>query len=145
MQYAVPQFVEVEDKVIGPLTVRQFLIMLAGGGLTLLAWKLADMTLFVLLALIFMGGSFALAFVKINGQPLPRYGLNAYKYFTKPKILLWAHDPKLVRVKATEKVKIARPKIEEAVPSKERLPRSRLQDLAVILDTYAEKKGEEKK
>jgi len=152
MQYAVPQFVEVEDKVIGPLTVRQFLILLAGGGLTFLAYRLADLTLFILLALVIMGSAVAFAFIKINGQPIHQYGLNAYKFLTKPKILMWAHDPKLARAKATEKVKIARPEIEEAVPTKEIVPRSKLRDLSVILDTYTEgvereekKEGKERK
>ena len=138
MQYAVPQFVEVEDKVIGPLTVRQFLIILAGGGLSLLAYKLADTTLFVLLAIVFMGCAAALAFVKLNGQPLHRYGMNAYRYLTRPKILVWAHDPELARAKATEKVKPSRSKIEEAVLEKGYIPKSKLVELASVLDTYGE-------
>ena len=35
MKYAVPQFIDTEDKILGPLTARQFLIELAMLGLTM--------------------------------------------------------------------------------------------------------------
>ena len=40
MQFAVPQFTDVEDKLIGPLTLKQFLMMLATGGVLLFFWSL---------------------------------------------------------------------------------------------------------
>ncbi|KKS92044.1 MAG: hypothetical protein UV69_C0039G0006, partial [Parcubacteria group bacterium GW2011_GWE2_43_12] len=30
-QFVVPQFIDVEDKIIGPITVRQFIIIMVGG------------------------------------------------------------------------------------------------------------------
>ena len=46
-QFVIPQFIDVEDKIIGPITVRQFIIMLAGGGLVFISYKLSDFTLFL--------------------------------------------------------------------------------------------------
>ena len=47
-QFVVPQFIDVEDKVIGPVTVRQFLILLVGGGVLFIAYRLSDFTLFLI-------------------------------------------------------------------------------------------------
>jgi len=38
MQFNVPQFIETEDKLIGPFTLKQFLYLAAGGALLVFAW-----------------------------------------------------------------------------------------------------------
>ena len=47
-QFTVPQFIDVEDKVIGPITVRQFIILLFGGGFIFIAYRLSDFVLFLI-------------------------------------------------------------------------------------------------
>jgi adenosylhomocysteinase len=54
-QFTVPQFIDVEDKIFGPITTRQFLILLATGLILFIAFKLADIALFIFL-LVVMGG-----------------------------------------------------------------------------------------
>ena len=46
-QFTVPQFIDVEDKILGPISVRQFLIMLGGGLFAFVAYKVADFALFI--------------------------------------------------------------------------------------------------
>ena len=75
-QFVVPQFIDVEDKIIGPVTTRQFLILLVGGLMLFIAYKLADTGLFVILLIIIGGFSLVLAFVKINGQAFHYFLLN---------------------------------------------------------------------
>ena len=75
-QFVVPQFIDVEDKVIGPITVRQFIILLAGGGLIVIAYKLSDFALFLLQFVIFSFLTVAVAFIKINGRPIHYFLLN---------------------------------------------------------------------
>ena len=47
-QFVVPQFIEVEDKILGPITVRQFLIMLIAGILIFIVYRFADTALFLM-------------------------------------------------------------------------------------------------
>jgi len=46
-QFVVPQFIDVEDKIFGPVTTRQFVILLIAGLIIFIAFKLADITLFI--------------------------------------------------------------------------------------------------
>ena len=51
-RFIVPQFIDAEDKILGPITVRQFIIMIVGGLLIFAAYKLADFGLFLLEAFV---------------------------------------------------------------------------------------------
>ena len=51
-QFTVPQFIDVEDKILGPITVRQFLLLVVGGLIIFAEFKLSDMALFILLAIL---------------------------------------------------------------------------------------------
>ena len=68
-QFVVPQFIDVEDKIIGPITTRQFIMMLVGAILLAIAFKLFDTGLFVVFAILDIGIVATLSFVKINGMP----------------------------------------------------------------------------
>jgi len=88
-QFTVPQFIDVEDKIIGPVTVRQFVILLVAGLLLFLEFKFSDIALFVVLAIptAILFGTFA--FAKINGAPFHYFVLNFVKTFRNPDLRLW--------------------------------------------------------
>lgn len=88
-QFVVPQFIDVEDKIIGPVTTRQFLILLVGGLMLFIAYKLADTGLFVILLIIIGGFSLVLAFVKINGQAFHYFLLNIIQTQRRPSLRIW--------------------------------------------------------
>ena len=67
-QFVVPQFIDVEDKIFGPVTSRQFVILLIAGLILFVAFKLADFALFIFMLATIGGFALILAFVKINGQ-----------------------------------------------------------------------------
>ena len=75
-QFVVPQFIDVEDKIIGPVTTRQFVILLTAALIIFVAYKLADTALFIFLLCLVGGFALILAFVKINGQPFHYFLLN---------------------------------------------------------------------
>src|SRR3989338_1876056 len=87
-QFQVPQFIEVEDKIFGPLTLKQFLYIVGGGGIT-----------FLLLFIIFTLAApiitffFALAFYKINGQPFMKILENALSHYTNSRLYIWKKVP----------------------------------------------------
>jgi len=88
-QFVVPQFIDVEDKVIGPITVRQFIIMLVGGGLIFIAYKLADFALFLLEFVLIAAVTFIIAFIKINGRPIHYFLLNIIQTSRRPRVRVW--------------------------------------------------------
>lgn len=91
-QFTVPQFIDVEDKVIGPLSVRQFLLLLLSFGACFLFYKIFVFTVFVILSIItvVIGGAFA--FVKINGVPLHYFLLNFAQVLRMPGVRVWGRN-----------------------------------------------------
>jgi len=88
-QYQVPQFIEVEDKIFGPLTLKQFVYLAGGGGLCLLFFTLLPLYLTVVLAIPVMAFSAGLAFFEINGRPLIHAVEHAFGYVFGTKLYLW--------------------------------------------------------
>lgn len=89
MQFQVPQFVEVEDKIFGPLTAVQFIYLVGGGGALLALWFIAPHWLAILI-----GGPIALlgaglAFYKINDRPLIVALEAGFQYLVRTKLYIW--------------------------------------------------------
>lgn len=92
MEFRVPQFIEYETKIIGPLTYRQALFVLIPAGITFLLYLSIAKTnflLFLFLAIILMGSGIALAFVKIEGRSLPIVIVNFFRHTTRTKTFVW--------------------------------------------------------
>lgn len=89
MQYSVPQFVDVEDKVIGPLTIRQFLWLLAGAGIALVVWLLLPTIVAIILTIPVAGLAGTFAFYKVNGMTFNIYITNLFSFAVKPKERVW--------------------------------------------------------
>ena len=108
-QFTVPQFIDVEDKIIGSITARQFIIMLAAFILIAIFYKIFDFSLFVVAStlVIFICG--ALSFVKINGRPFHFFVLNLIQTLKRPNVRVWNHiigktaaDYEIEKIKKTE-------------------------------------------
>lgn len=131
MRFAVPQFIDVEDKIFGPLTFKQFVYLAGGGGLAFLAFKLIPMTFFgILVALPIAGFAFMLAFVKVNEKPFINIVEAAFTYFFSDKLYIWKHEK-------AEKKKAAITPEEAAAKRLQYLPKiseSKLHDIAWGLD-----------
>jgi hypothetical protein len=92
MQYQVPQFIDSEDKVVGPFSLRQFLYVGVAAVISGVCYFLVQSWLFFIIALILIGGSLALSFVKINGRPLMKVGLSAFNFYWRPQTYVWKSD-----------------------------------------------------
>ncbi len=89
MQAVVPQFIEVEDRIIGPLTLKQFLYFLAAGGIELVYWFFFDFSLFILISIPTVAIAFAFAFFKINDRPFIYFVLAVIGFYLKPVVRVW--------------------------------------------------------
>jgi len=74
-QFTVPQFIDVEDKILGPITIRQFLILLVGCIVIFISYRYGDLGTFVLVLAVVGILSLLFAFVKVNGQTFQRASL----------------------------------------------------------------------
>src|SRR3989338_7270702 len=83
-QFVVPQFIDVEDKIFGPITTRQFIILLITGLLLFIIFKLTDIALFIFLTVLIGGLGMVLAFLRINGQPFHYFLLNIAQTLRRP-------------------------------------------------------------
>ena len=90
MQYQVPQFIDIEDRIIGPLTLKQFLYLAFAGALLFVFWFLFAFYIWVIVAIPIAGGAAAFAFLKINDRPFVYFFLAFVKYFTKPKLYIFS-------------------------------------------------------
>ncbi len=90
MQFKVPQFIDMEDKIVGPLTLKQFAYILGAGGFSFLIWTFISIKIIAVILIIPVGGFFlALAFVKINERPFMDTVESAFSYYTNSKIYTW--------------------------------------------------------
>jgi hypothetical protein len=103
-RYQVPQFLEIEDKIFGPLTLKQFLYSMAGGAMLFIAWStlgpFVGLIVGIPLFLFFLG----LAFVKINNRPLSNAIEAGMKYFSSPKLYIWKKEKRTPEKKVEELV-----------------------------------------
>lgn len=90
MKYQVPQFIEVEDKIFGPFTLKQFLYLAGGGALGYIIWSAIPVKIIaIILALPVVVFFLAMAFYPINGRPFISMVENAFKYFISTKRYIW--------------------------------------------------------
>ena len=92
MQFHIPQFIEIEDKIFGPLTLKQFIYVLGGAGSMFVIYSLLPLYLATIPMLAVGGLAFMLAFRKINNQSFAKIMEAAFKYFFNNKLFLWRKD-----------------------------------------------------
>ena len=103
MRFQVPQFIDVEDKIFGPLTLKQFIYLAGGGGLSFLVYIFVN-NLFIALIpiMVIMGISAALGFYKFNRRfPLITMVEYAFKYYLGNKLYIWKKEDKISYILAT--------------------------------------------
>lgn len=83
MRFEVPQFIEIEDKIFGPLTWRQFLYLGGGVGMAVVLFLTTNLIVFVLVGLPVALLAGALAFYPINNRPFSYFLEAAFNYFAK--------------------------------------------------------------
>lgn len=129
MKFAVPQFIDVEDKVIGPFTFKQFAYLVGAGGMVFLCYKFLPWYLYIPLGFGFGALGFGLAFWKVNEKPLINTIEAMFNYAINDKLYIWKKEKKTK--------KTSEQKTDEEIKQMQYIPRiseSKLHDIAWGLD-----------
>ena len=137
-KFIVPQFIDAEDKIWGPITVRQFVIVLVGGLLVFIAYKLADFSLFIFETIIIIALVAIFAFYKYNGAPFHVFAFNFIQTIKKPKSRIWGKQEVPVITYHTKNEGATAP----PPPRKPLVSNKKISELSLVIDTGGIYKGE---
>lgn len=128
MRFSVPQFIDVEDKIFGPLTLKQGIYVLGSVGITVALFVKFGFVVAALFGTPILFLAFLLAFVKVQGRPFIHMLYSASFYAVKSKLYLWKKTPKKHVDEAKQSPQVTR-------PASVGMSQSKLKQLAWSLDT----------
>ncbi|MBI4121802.1 MAG: PrgI family protein [Parcubacteria group bacterium] len=141
MQYTVPKFIDQEDKIIGPITVRQFLLMIVGAIFIAIAYALLRFTAFIAVTVIIAVITGVIAFLKINGRPFHFFLASFIERTKKPAVRVW--NKELTDAELRHYVKVKKEEVSAPAISRPRLSTSHLSQLSLVVDTGGSYAGED--
>lgn len=139
MQFKVPQNIDMEDKVIGPLTIKQFVYLLVAGMIFYATIKTYNIFLMAIVGFPVFLLALCLTFIKIQDQPFSKFLISFLIYLIKPRQRIWQkhyssvgmHTPVVQKNKVNVDQKIGPKTVEK----------SELEKLSYILDTGGQEKA----
>ncbi|PIR68988.1 hypothetical protein COU48_01070 [Candidatus Nomurabacteria bacterium CG10_big_fil_rev_8_21_14_0_10_03_31_7] len=136
MQFKVPQFLEIEDKIFGPFTFKEFAYLAGGAGICYILFKLLGIWLGAIPILAVAGISAALTFYRPNGKPFINMVEAGLKFAMQDKLYIWKRRKNTITNEQLRITNEGKPIIND----EKRLSRSKLRDLAWSLDVLDLKK-----
>ncbi len=129
MRFSVPQFIDVEDKIVGPLTLKQAIYIVGSVGIAVGLYIKVGLFFAIIIGLPILFLAFLLAFVKIHGMPFIHILYSAVFYAMKNKLYLWKKTSNKEIITETKKQQ------ELVKPTPVSITQSKLKELAWTLDT----------
>ncbi len=142
-RFVAPQFIDVEDRIIGPITTRQFILMIIGGVIIFLAYKIFDMAAFALIALIVIGLVLLFGFVKINGRRFNEYMASMIETLRRPRVRVWYKQVSLSEIAAENRRDNNEIIKTDFTPRQKKINSKNLRELALLVDTGGRYQPEE--
>jgi PrgI family protein len=133
MQFKVPQFLEIEDKIFGPFTFREFIYLAGGAGLCYILYKLLGFLLGLVPILLIAGLALALTFYKPNNKPFINMIQSWFGYIVQDKLYIWKRRKSKEGQKELNEGKINN-NTRESLENSSKLGGNKLRDLAWSLD-----------
>jgi len=139
MEFKVPQFIDIEDKIAGPFTFAQLVFLIGGGAICYIIWTvLPPLLTFIKVPLVALVAALSLSLTfypkEKHGKPFVEVLESGLKFFfLKDKLYTWKRVPKeqvIIKEENTGKTKIS-----VNIPS---LSASKLKDLSWSLDVKRE-------
>jgi hypothetical protein len=135
MEYQVPQFIEVESKIVGPLTLKQFIYIAGTGGLCVVYFFYTSFIVAAILSIPTVALGVSLAFYKINGKPFIQVLEAGFNFYTGSKFFLWQHKGPTAKETTAAAATAAQAEAAAKAPlGAPRLTRGKLSELAWSLD-----------
>lgn len=131
MMFSVPQFIDVEDKIAGPLTWKQLGWMIGMGAVVLAIFAIFDTSLAIVFTVPTVLLFSALAFYKPDGFTMTSFIANSFLFFFRPKIAVWERPVVISSSSSQTNVN----EVSKAAPVVEKkLTRDKIAELARIID-----------
>ena len=148
MRYDVPQFIDIEDKIIGPFTFKQSIYLAGSAGVGFIIFSTLSNLSFeipfilkIILSVPPMALGAALAFLKINKRKLIFYLESFFKYMINPKQYVWKKKDKKAKVRGHKQIEKQAVNVNpQYVP---KVTKSKIKDLALSLDMELDNKLDE--
>lgn len=129
MLFNVPQFIEKEDKLVGPLTAKQLGWLGGAGTVMLLLWAVLDTGAFILACIPVAAVFGALAFYRPNGISLIAFIGSAVNFTWKPKMYVWNRTPEIEKTK-----KITHKKVKVIAKEGRVVNANKIEEISKLLD-----------
>lgn len=130
MRFKVPQNVDIEDRIVGPLTGKQFLWFVGAAAVLFIIYRFVDISLFLSIAVIVVGLAAALAFFRPYNQSLIVFLGHMLLFGTKSRQYIWVRKKEQFKPFKPEESKEDKP-----LTIRKKLPEKKIEQLAQILDT----------
>lgn len=133
MRFEVPQYIEIEDKIFGPLSWRQFLYLGGGAGMATVFFLTTPLIIFIIFGIPIALVSAALAFYPVNNRPFSFFLEAIFTYIKGNKLYLWRQKSEIIH-RGKEKF-IPSQLYPEEYPTTDRpsfLPRSAKEELEAL-------------
>lgn len=124
MRFQVPQFIGVEDKIFGPLTIKQFIYLAGGAGMIFVIARIFPAFIALILGAVVGMFALALTFYSVNDRPFIIVLESAVRYWFGKKLYLWKKD-----VRAPQISKESQDILQDPLLYVPKMSNSRLKDL----------------
>ncbi len=128
MLFNIPQFIDKEDKLVGPFTAKQLGWMAGGGTVLLVLWNILDTAAFFIASIFVAGITGALAFYRPHNQPLIAFLLSSLFFVFKPKMYVWRRMPEKIAPPKKAKTK------NEPAKEKRVVNEGKIEEISKLLD-----------
>ncbi|TSC65785.1 MAG: Uncharacterized protein G01um101477_336 [Candidatus Doudnabacteria bacterium Gr01-1014_77] len=135
MQFPVPQFIDVEDKIIGPFTLKQFGIIFIAGLIDVALFRIfkVGVILFLIGLPVTLVG-LVMAFGQFNGKKLYDSIPLALKFLSEPKQLVFHKAARMDNLDI-KTITVEQVRASQGVPTQpEESPQSKLKNLTRLLE-----------
>lgn len=142
MQFEVPQFIEVEDKIFGPLTWRQFLYLGGGVGMALVIFFTLPLALFIFFGIPLALLAGALSFYPVNNRPFSYFLEAIFNYLSNKRLYLWRQQANIIHRSELRTEFNTQPTPNYVTPPTIKHPKQNITSLARKLELQALQKSE---
>jgi hypothetical protein len=89
MEFQVPQFIDQKPKIVGFLTLPQFLYVAGAALLGYISFNIFSFFFAIIITVVVGLVGITFAFVKVNGQEFPKIARSIFGYLWEPRLYTW--------------------------------------------------------